>query len=254
MPMRANKPSLSFCLAAYNEEENVAAAIEQAIAVGRAGGYDFEILVCDDGSTDRTAVIVQQLAMNYPELRLVQHERNRGIIDTFETLYRTASKQYVFTNASDLQVPMEAVNLLLPLLDRCDIVVGQRRDKYYGLWRGMVSGLFNLLPPLLFGTPTYDAGTVKLWPRALAQSLRWVSRSPFREAERLIRAARAGYRVLQVSIPHYPRRAGKSSGAKASLVLAAAVDVIWTWVDIFVLRTPDSSGSSARCNWGRWRL
>jgi glycosyltransferase involved in cell wall biosynthesis len=231
-----SKPGLSFCLAAYNEEDNVAAAVEEAVAVGRAGGYDFEVLVCDDGSTDRTAAIVKELAVEHPEVRLIQHERNRGIIDTFETLYRHASKEYCFTNATDLQVPMQAVELLLPLLTRCDIVVGQRREKYYGFWRQIVSGLFNLLPPLLFRTPTYDAGTVKLWPRAVVQSQRWVSRSPFREAERLIRAARAGYRILQVPIPHYPRRAGESHGAHPSLVLAAAIDVVRTWGDIFILR------------------
>lgn len=236
MHTQESKPSVSFCLAAYNEEDNVAAAIEEAVAVGRAGGYDFEVLVCDDGSTDRTAAIVQQLALKYPELRLIRHERNRGIIDTFETVYRNASKDYCFANATDLQVPMHAVELLLPLLSRCDIVVGCRRGKYYGFLRQIVSGLFNLLPLLLFRTRTIDAGTVKLWPRALVQSQRWVSRSPFREAERLIRAARAGYRILQVPIPHYPRRAGESHGAKPSLVLAAAVDVVYTWVDIFILR------------------
>jgi glycosyltransferase involved in cell wall biosynthesis len=240
MPTQESKPSLSFCLAAYNEEDNVTAAVEEAISFGRAGDYDFEVLVCDDGSTDNTAAIVKELALKYPEVHLIQHERNRGIIETFETVYRNASKDYCFSNATDLQVPMHAVDLLLPLLARCDIVVGQRHNKHYGFWRQMVSGLFNLLPPLLFGTLTYDAGTVKLWPRALLQSQRWVSRSPFREAERLIRAARAGYRILQVPIPHYPRRAGESHGANPSLVLAAAVDVLRTWVDIFILRVPDS--------------
>jgi glycosyltransferase involved in cell wall biosynthesis len=240
MHTHEGKPSLSFCLAAYNEEDNVKAAIEEAVGVGRAGGYEFEVLVCDDGSTDKTAAIVKELALKHSEVRLIQHKRNRGIIDTFETLYQNASKQYVFTNATDLQVPMRSVDLLLALLGRCDIAVGQRADKHYGLWRKIVSGLFNLLPPLLFGTPTYDAGTVKLWPRPLVQSQRWVSRSPFREAERLIRAARAGHRILQVTIPHYPRRAGESHGAKTSLVLAAALDVVCTWVDIFILRVPDS--------------
>lgn len=253
MGTQESKPSLSFCLMAYNEEANINAAIEEAIAVGRAGGYDFEVLVCDDGSTDNTAAIVKQLALKYPEVCLIRHERNLGIIDTLETLYLNASKHYVFTNATDLQVPMHAVNLLLPLLARCDIVVGQRRDKYYSLWRQTVSGLFNLLPPLLFGTPTYDAGTVKLWPRALVQSQRWVSRSPFREAERLIRAARAGYRVLQGPIPHYPRCAGESHGAKASLVLTAAVDVVRTWVDIFILRVPHPVRTKVGCKWVRWR-
>lgn len=229
-----NKPSISFCLAAHNEEDNVTGAVEEAIAVGRAGGYDFEVLVCDDGSTDRTAALVEELALKYPEVRLLRHERNRGIIDTFETLYINASKGYCFINGSDRQVPMQTVEFLLPLLARCDIVVGRRHDKHYGLWRQIVSSLFNLLPVLLFRTRTFDAGSVKLWPRVLVQSQRWVSRSPFREAERLIRATWAGYRILPASIPHHDRVAGKARGAKLSLVWAAALDVVRVWVDLYI--------------------
>jgi hypothetical protein len=231
-----HKPSLSFCLPAYNEEYNVAGAVEEAIAVGRARGYDFEVLVCDDGSTDGTAAIVRELTLKYPEVRLLQHAHNRGIIDTFETLYLNASKDYCFTNATDRQVPMQTVELLLPLLAHSDIVVGHRYNKQYGVWRQIVSGLFNLLPLLLFRTQTFDAGSVKLWPRALVQSQRWVSRSPFREAERLIRAVRAGYRILPAVIAHHPRGAGKARGAKLSLVWAATLDVARVWTDLYIHR------------------
>jgi glycosyltransferase involved in cell wall biosynthesis len=231
-----SKPSISFCLAAYNEESNVSTAVSEALAVGRDGSYDFEILVCDDASTDRTATILERLARVHPEVRLLRHEENRGIIATFETLYRHASKDYCFINGTDNQVPMRALDLLVPVLQDCDIVVGQRHDKNYGLGRQFVSGLFNFLPLLLFRTRTFDAGTVKLWPRLLVQSQRWVSQSPFREAERLIRAARAGYRILPVVVPNHRRSAGKARGARLSVLSVAALDVFRVWIDLLVRR------------------
>jgi glycosyltransferase involved in cell wall biosynthesis len=231
-----DKPSLSFCLAAYNEAGNVSEAVKEAVIAGREIGHDFEVLICDDGSTDNTEAILRELALTYPEIRLFRHSQNRGIIDTFETLYKNASKDYCFINGTDRQVPMHAIEILLPLLADCDIVVGQRQNKNYTMWRRIVSGLFNLIPVLFFRTQTFDAGTVKLWPRMLVQSQRCVSRSPFREAERLIRAKRAGYQILPASIPHYPRTVGKERGAKPSLVWKAALDVIRLWFDIMIFR------------------
>ena len=67
-----------------------------------------------------------------------------------------------------------------------------------------VSGMFNVLPPLLFGVRTYDAGSIKLFPRRLLDEFSLTSVGPFREAERLIRASRRGYRIGTIDVEFYP--------------------------------------------------
>ena len=113
---------------------------------------------------------------------------------------------------------------MLPLADRFDVVVGRRRRKQYSLRRRLISGLFNLLPRLLFGVHTYDAGSIKLFRREVL-SIPLVSRSPFREAERLIRASRFGYRVGAIDVEHHDRRGGRASRARWGLVVQSLRDL-----------------------------
>jgi len=87
-----------------------------------------------------------------------------------------------------------------------------------------------LIPPLLFGVKTHDAGAVKLVRRELIERFALVSRSPFTEAERLIRAERAGYRITSHPVNVSERRSGKARGAKLSSVIEAGKDVLRVWL------------------------
>jgi len=121
---------------------------------------------------------------------------------------------------------------LLPLASRFDVVIGSRMDKYYGLARRLVSWGFNAIPRLLFGVETYDAGAVKLVRREIIERCVIVSRSPFSEAERLIRAARAGYRITEHPVATRPRSTGKAKGVRLGLVVRALLDVVAVWLSL----------------------
>ena len=108
--------------------------------------------------------------------------------------------------------------------DQFDIVVGCRRVKNYTLWRWIVSGSFNFFPRILFGVRTYDAGSIKLF-RADVLRIRLISTSPFREAERIIRASRRGYRIGAVDVEHHERRRGQATGARLPLVVFSVIDL-----------------------------
>ena len=103
-------------------------------------------------------------------------------------------------------------------------------------FRRLVSVLYNAVPRWLFGVETYDAGAVKLVRAEIIRHLPVISRSPFTEAERLIRAARAGYRITAVPVETRPRETGVATGAKLGVLAAAAWDVPRVWLD--VMRSP----------------
>jgi hypothetical protein len=102
-----------------------------------------------------------------------------------------------------------------------------------------VSSGFNLLPWILFGVRTEDAGAVKLVRREIIEKCPIVSRSPFSEAERLIRASRAGYRITFRPVTTAPRRSGRSRGVSATLVIDSLKDVARVWR---ALRSADPPG------------
>jgi hypothetical protein len=108
-------------------------------------------------------------------------------------------------------------------------VIAARRHKHYRPIRAAVSWAFNTIPQVLFGVRTRDAGAVKLVRREIIERFDLVSRSPFSEAERLIRAARAGYRITERPTDTQPRQHGRSGGAKRRLIGEALRDVVRVW-------------------------
>jgi glycosyltransferase involved in cell wall biosynthesis len=227
---------LSVLFPAKNEEATIREVIEEADSALRNAGFSYEIIVLDDGSTDRTWPILESLAGRIPDLRLLRHEQNQGITPSLNDLLAASHGEWIFHNGSDGQWKTAEVLRMLPLTGEFPIVVGKRREKHYALGRRTVSSLFNLLPWLLFGVRTYDAGSIKVFPRKLLSELTLISRGPFREAERLIRAAKRGYRIGVIPVDCYPRRAGKASGARPGLVLAAVADLARCWWRIIVCR------------------
>lgn len=225
-------PGVSVCFPAYNEGQTLRAVLEDARTLLAGSGLDYEILICDDGSTDETPAIIRDVAAGDPRIRAWRHDRNQGIFATFEDLYAQAAKEFVFLNSTDEQWETRVLLDLLPLTASADVVIASRRDKHYPPVRRAVSWAFNALPELLFGVRISDAGAVKLMRREIITRCALVSRSPFSEAERLIRAARLGYRIVEHPVDTRPRRGGRARGAGWRVVRAAALDLVRVWISI----------------------
>lgn len=237
-------PSVSVCFPAYNEQATIEGVLTEAHELLHVSQLDYEILVCNDGSVDRTGRIIEETASRLPNIRVLNNPRNMGIHSTFERLYHEASKDFVFLNSTDRQWETRILFELLPLTTDFDIVIATRKNKHYGRIRSFVSWAFNTLPAILFGVKTYDAGAVKLVRREIIERFRLVSRSPFSEAERLIRAARAGYRITSYPVYVSERRSGRALGVTFSSVSEAAIDLLRVWRAL--RREPFVKATSAR--------
>jgi glycosyltransferase involved in cell wall biosynthesis len=221
---------VSACFPAYNEEGTIRGVLEEAHGLLVGSGLDYEILVCDDGSTDGTGRIIDEIAARLPRMRVIHHERNLGIHHTFEELYREARKDFVFLNSTDRQWETRVLLDMLPLTREYDVVLATRVRKHYGLSRAILSWGFNIMPRLLFGVQTSDAGAVKLVRREIIERFPLISRSPFSEAERLIRASRAGYRIIERPTETAARQAGRARGVSRRLVFESLRDVARVWL------------------------
>jgi glycosyltransferase involved in cell wall biosynthesis len=228
-------PKLSIVMPVYNEACALPGVLDEALAVALASPVACEIVLADDASTDGSLDILLAYEREYPAVvRVIRHESNQGIMGAFETLYRAARGRYVFLNASDGQWKTAECLRLLEVREQYHVVVGLRRIKNYTLWRKIVSDSFNVLPRVLFGVHTYDAGSIKLF-RADVLRIPLISSSPFREAERIIRASRRGYRIGAIQVEHHERFHGRATGARLSLVVLSLVDLLRCFWDIVVL-------------------
>jgi len=231
-PTRSSAPSVSVCFPAYNEEATIERVLNEAHQLLSNSGLDYEIIVCNDGSVDRTGRVIEVTASRLPNFRVLNNPRNLGIHRTFERLYSEASKDFVFLNSTDRQWDTGILFEMLPLTSSFDIVIASRNNKHYGLIRKFVSWAFNSIPTILFGVDTYDAGAVKLMRREIITRFALVSKSPFSEAERLIRAARAGYRIKEYPVDTSDRTSGRARGVSVSSLIEACKDVVRVWVSL----------------------
>jgi len=214
----------------YNEEASIESVVLEHVRILeklKPQLSEWEVVCVDDASRDRSPAILAALSRQEPRLRVLRNETNLGIYGAVMRCYREARGAFIYFTGSDGQWPAENLE---PLWERLlageDLVVGVRTNRHevYSVPRRVISHLYNLLPRLLFGVAVYDAGSVKVGVRAIFQ-FQLVSRSPFAEAERLIKAVRSGYRVNFIPIRFVPRAGGKARGGSWKNIRASVRDV-----------------------------
>ena len=232
-------PSFALVMAAYNEASKLRAVFERSLAVLEECTDDYEIVILNDGSTDETGRIADEIRQQHPDVvHLITHETNQGIAATFEELYQAgAHKDYVFDVPADGEFPPEALREIVPMLDRFDVVVCVRdRLKGYTGYRRFVSYFNRMVPQLLFGIDLYDPGSAKCRKREVITEIAVTSQGMYVEQERMIRAARRGFRIGMLSVMPAPREDTSGAGAEWRNVCLAVCDMLVLWVRLIVLR------------------
>ena len=217
--------SLSIVIPAFNEAASIEATVEDALRIGGQVARELEVIVCNDGSRDDTSVILG--AIRDPRVRVLDRAVNRGIEASMRTLYAHAKHEWVFLMSADRQWPMTSLVELAGAAERgADFVIGARPNKrsVYTRYRQVVSWGYERIVRA-FGAPAGDPGSIKLARRELLDAA-VAARGVFAEGERVIRAARSGAKVVEVTVEFHRRGAGKATGARRDVVARALVDAV----------------------------
>ncbi|HYF12713.1 MAG TPA: bifunctional glycosyltransferase family 2/GtrA family protein [Candidatus Paceibacterota bacterium] len=221
--------SLSLFFPAHNEEDNIADVIHRAARVVGDSPYirEFEIIVVDDGSTDKTFEIASELQSYYRHLRVIRHPRNLGYGAALKTGIREARMQYVFFTDADLQFDILELQNLLVHLEDYDVVIGYRAPRRDPLMRLINARGWNLLNRIFFGLQVRDIDCAfKIFKRSLIQDLKLESNGAMINAEILIKLKREGLAIKEVPVSHLPRRAGLATGAKLNVIFRALREML----------------------------
>jgi glycosyltransferase involved in cell wall biosynthesis len=226
-------PSVSCTILAYNEEQTLEEAVADVHrALAAFGDRAFEILLVDDGSTDRTAEIGEQLEARYPELRLIRHGRNLGPGSAILTGIRNARCDIICFHAADQQLDFAEVAGFIPLLDTDhDIVIGSRSGRPgYTRARLATSQGYIVLAHALFGLGDYDDfNFLYLYRRSLFDDMPIESDGVFLCTEIFVRALDRGARVARVEATCLPRRVGVSTVYKPRVIAKTAAEMARFW-------------------------
>jgi glycosyltransferase involved in cell wall biosynthesis len=218
--------SLSVVLPCYNEEANVERTALAALAALRACSNDFEIILVDDGSQDRTGEIADRLAAAHSEVRAVHNRPNRGYGGALRAGFAAAAKEWVFFTDGDGQFDCREIPALLALLDQHDIAVGYRLDRKDSAMRRFNGWGWTRTCNLFLGLRLRDIDCAfKIFPRRLLGEIELRSEGALISAELMGKAARRGYRIGQIGVHHHARLAGAATGARLSVILRAFIEL-----------------------------
>ncbi len=218
--------AVSFVLPAFNEEGNIGKAIADTVAIAAKHCSAFEVIVVDDGSSDRTAALVSEAAQRHPEVLLVEHATNLGYGQALRSGFAAARLDYVFYTDADNQFDMNELPLLLAWADRADVVAGFRRNRRDPFVRRANAWAWNRLVRALFFVPVRDIDCAfKLYRRQPLAAVDIESCGAMIDTEIMVKLARGGSSIVEVGVTHLPRTAGTARGAKLRVILRAFGEV-----------------------------
>lgn len=214
--------SITLFFPCYNEEANVERVTRAAVDVARALTRDYEVIIVNDGSKDRTAEIADRLARELPGVRAVHNSPNQGYGGALQRGFREATKNWIFYTDGDGQFDFNELPPLLKLLETHDVVSCYRLDRKDSLLRKANALAWSTLVNLLFGIGLRDIDCAfKIYPKTFIDRIQLHSRGALIDTEMLAKARNFGLRIAQVGVHHYPRTAGRQTGANLKVILRA---------------------------------
>ena len=134
---------------AYYDEGNITKVVDKAVEVIESMNLrDYEIIIIEDGSPDRTGEVADDIAAKHEKVRVIHHEKNMGYGATLRDGFLNAKMDYVFYSDGDNQFDLDEMRKFIALLPYSDIVVGYRKKKQYSTYRKITSMCYNFLSVL----------------------------------------------------------------------------------------------------------
>lgn len=214
-------PKISIVYPMYNEEENIHAAVGEATEVlAPLTDGNYEIVIVDDASTDRTGEIADEMAAADPHIRPVHHEVNRTLGGSIRTGFEHSQGELVLYMDADLPCDVAHIRDALPKMEQADVVVGYRTNRHEGAKRWVYTRAYNAMVRWVLGVRVKDVNcSFKLLKREVIAAMDLHAEGSFIDAEMLAEAHRAGFRMAQIPVVYKARVAGESTLARPAVIV-----------------------------------
>ena len=217
-------PSLSIILPAYNEEANIEKVVRQANSIAKEIANDYEIIVVNDGSKDRTEELSLNLKNEIPNLKVISQE-NKGYGGALKTGFENVTKDWIFFTDSDLQFDLNELKNFIEHTKDYNFIFGYRIKRADNPHRILIAQMLKKWNYILLGFPIFIIDidcAYKLMKTDKFKSIGEImSTGGMVTTEFILKIHRKGYRIKQIGVQHYPRVAGKSTGSNFNVIKKA---------------------------------
>jgi glycosyltransferase involved in cell wall biosynthesis len=232
--MNTKLSELSIFFPFWNEEENIEAVIGKATIVAEKVAKKWEIIMIDDGSTDRTHEIATRLAKEDDRLQVISHQPNRGYGSSLKEGFSHAKYKYIVFTDGDGQFDFSEIISFIEAIAHADIVIGYRKKRRDNTLRLLLMKLLKMWDWMLFRFRFKDIDCgFKMFNRTAIDVLMPLrSEGAMITTEILDKSTKKKLRIKQVGVTHYERQHGESSGANLPVIIRAILESLILWWDI----------------------
>ena len=227
--------NISIVIPAYNEENAlISTFIEVDNYLKKNEKFDkYEIILVDDGSTDKTYKIMKNIAVSYPNVAILRFEKNEGVGAVLFAGFKKSKFENIYWLPADNQVPIIEFDKLIDYINDYDIIIARRKNRADNVIRKFFSKFYQMIINLFFGLGVNDINATKLIKRSVIENLNCKVKSGFFDAELLIRAKNRNYKIIEVEVSHQQRCADKQKGASFKTIINIFIDLFY---NIYLLK------------------
>lgn len=228
---------ISIVIPAYNEEDSLKPLfIELKKVFNEMKDFEFEVIIVDDGSTDNSLKILNEIKREDSRFKFISFQKNYGKSAALSVGFKYATGDLIVTMDADLQDdPHEIPNLINKIDEGFDLVSGWKKVRFDPFIKKYTSRIFNFVTALLTGIKIHDFNCgLKIYRKEVAHSIK-----VYGEMHRYlpVLAHWNGFRVGEIVVKHHPRRYGKTKFG-ASRFLKGFLDLITILFTTRYLRRP----------------
>ncbi|MBI5092151.1 MAG: glycosyltransferase family 2 protein [Candidatus Hydrogenedentes bacterium] len=246
------KMSVSIFYPCYNDWGTIGSMVLLTIDTAERLELDYDLTIVDDGSRSKTLAVLDEIEKQFPRVRIIRHEKNRGYGGALRTGFASATRDWIFYTDGDAQYDVRELELLVEKAGPgVDIVQGYTLQRHDPLHRIIIGRIYHWTVKVLFGIPVRDTDCdFRLIRRAVFDQIELVHNSGIICAEMMTKISRAGFRFVEAPVHHYERTYGKSQFFNFSRLVRTAIGLGKLWLTEVVFyrlrgrRAPD--GKSAK--------
>lgn len=226
--------SLSVFFPCYNEEKEIKNTVTTAKKVLEKVAKNWEILIINDGSKDRTEEIAQTLAKSDKRIKVITHNPNRGYGGALKSGFYTAKYPWIAFTDADGQFDFSEITHFIDTQKEtgADLVIGYYRKRQVPFYRKVNTYFWQVVVWILFGLKVRDIDCgFKLIGKHVIDTIPKLEseRGAFISSEFLIKANKKKFKIVEIPATHYPRTTGIGTGANLNVIIKSFIDLFTLW-------------------------